>query len=169
MCWADLCQHCKKMTWAGCGLHIDEAMANTPMKERCAGWETGSCPERKDKNPIIGNCKYCDLMLMASTKKRLCEVIICHMRSTEGKDCAAKDREKYPKKWKMLDSKKYEDDAVEAFKFDNVEKVLSSSDVFGSSSDLHDIHQHRSSMKCVGVSETIDEDRGKESVPTVAE
>eukprot|EP00469_Lotharella_globosa_P007816 CAMPEP_0167778064 /NCGR_PEP_ID=MMETSP0111_2-20121227/4048_1 /TAXON_ID=91324 /ORGANISM="Lotharella globosa, Strain CCCM811" /LENGTH=157 /DNA_ID=CAMNT_0007668331 /DNA_START=115 /DNA_END=588 /DNA_ORIENTATION=- len=157
------------MTWAGCGLHIDEAMANTPMKERCAGWETGSCPERKDKNPIIGNCKYCDLMLMASTKKRLCEVIICHMRSTEGKDCAAKDREKYPKKWKMLDSKKYEDDAVEAFKFDNVEKVLSSSDVFGSSSDLHDIHQHRSSMKCVGVSETIDEDRGKESVPTVAE
>mmetsp|Transcript_32524 Transcript_32524/g.60518 ORF Transcript_32524/g.60518 Transcript_32524/m.60518 type:complete len:171 (-) Transcript_32524:257-769(-) len=165
MCWADTCAHCQKTTWAGCGLHIEEAMANVPMKKRCKGWATGSCPDRKDKRPLMGSCKYCDLMLMASTKKRLCEVIIYHMRSSEGKKCQEQDRKKYPKKWKMIDRQQYMD-GPGAFALPastDCALLKSSEDLFGSSNSLNDIQQYREDLKRVGISDTIMEDQSEES------
>lgn len=37
MCTAVTCTVCAKTTWAGCGLHIDEALAGVPADRRCQG------------------------------------------------------------------------------------------------------------------------------------
>jgi hypothetical protein len=36
MCSPVTCANCGKTTWAGCGLHIDEALAGIPAEARCA-------------------------------------------------------------------------------------------------------------------------------------
>ena len=41
MCWADQCGSCKKMTWAGCGKHIDNALKDVNLSNRCPGWSAG--------------------------------------------------------------------------------------------------------------------------------
>ncbi len=35
MCYPVPCGKCGKTTWDGCGLHVDEVMANVPAAERC--------------------------------------------------------------------------------------------------------------------------------------
>lgn len=35
MCSPITCRQCGKTTWTGCGLHIDEALANVPESNRC--------------------------------------------------------------------------------------------------------------------------------------
>lgn len=35
MCRKVRCSKCKKYTWAGCGRHIEEALKDVPMKQRC--------------------------------------------------------------------------------------------------------------------------------------
>ena len=35
MCSQVICQSCSKPTWAGCGRHIEQALANVPPKQRC--------------------------------------------------------------------------------------------------------------------------------------
>jgi hypothetical protein len=35
MCSPVTCANCGKTTWAGCGLHIDEALAGVPSEARC--------------------------------------------------------------------------------------------------------------------------------------
>ncbi len=35
MCARVTCHHCKKPTWAGCGGHIEEALAGVPEADRC--------------------------------------------------------------------------------------------------------------------------------------
>ena len=35
MCWAKRCTTCGKMTWAGCGLHVESALAPYSKDERC--------------------------------------------------------------------------------------------------------------------------------------
>jgi hypothetical protein len=35
MCSQVQCQQCGKPTWAGCGQHIEQALANVPKSERC--------------------------------------------------------------------------------------------------------------------------------------
>jgi hypothetical protein len=37
MCRAVTCRTCGKTTWAGCGKHVDQVMANVPLPERCPG------------------------------------------------------------------------------------------------------------------------------------
>ena len=37
MCRAVRCKTCGKTTWAGCGQHVDQVMANVPRGERCPG------------------------------------------------------------------------------------------------------------------------------------
>jgi hypothetical protein len=37
MCRRVTCQNCGKATWAGCGEHIEEALAGVPQGERCDG------------------------------------------------------------------------------------------------------------------------------------
>ncbi|NNN02384.1 MAG: hypothetical protein HKL87_00055 [Acidimicrobiaceae bacterium] len=37
MCQRVTCPQCDKATWAGCGQHIEEALAGVPTEERCAG------------------------------------------------------------------------------------------------------------------------------------
>ncbi|KAI8985455.1 hypothetical protein BDB01DRAFT_850031 [Pilobolus umbonatus] len=35
MCAKVTCTKCQKPTWAGCGQHIEEALENVPVEERC--------------------------------------------------------------------------------------------------------------------------------------
>ncbi len=37
MCRRVTCKQCGKPTWAGCGNHIEQALAGVPKKERCQG------------------------------------------------------------------------------------------------------------------------------------
>ncbi len=39
MCQAVTCKTCGKATWAGCGQHIDQALAGVPASQRCQGHE----------------------------------------------------------------------------------------------------------------------------------
>ncbi|WP_430867252.1 hypothetical protein [Demequina aurantiaca] len=36
MCSPATCETCGKTTWAGCGLHVEEALADVAQKDRCA-------------------------------------------------------------------------------------------------------------------------------------
>ncbi|EFQ83251.1 hypothetical protein HMPREF0063_11524 [Aeromicrobium marinum DSM 15272] len=42
MCRQILCKECKKPTWAGCGQHVEEALAGVPRSARCVGHEKQS-------------------------------------------------------------------------------------------------------------------------------
>ena len=37
MCRRVACRTCGKPTWAGCGQHVNEALAGVPAAERCPG------------------------------------------------------------------------------------------------------------------------------------
>ncbi len=37
MCRAVKCRQCSKLTWAGCGMHVDQVMAGVPSSARCPG------------------------------------------------------------------------------------------------------------------------------------
>jgi hypothetical protein len=37
MCRPATCRTCGKTTWAGCGQHVDQVMANVPHSQRCSG------------------------------------------------------------------------------------------------------------------------------------
>lgn len=37
MCQRITCSTCGKATWAGCGQHIDQALAGVPASQRCQG------------------------------------------------------------------------------------------------------------------------------------
>ncbi|WP_447643632.1 hypothetical protein [Nocardioides zeae] len=39
MCRATTCKKCGKVTWAGCGMHVQQVMAGVPRDQRCAGHE----------------------------------------------------------------------------------------------------------------------------------
>ncbi|MDN5755901.1 MAG: hypothetical protein L0J68_04035 [Micrococcaceae bacterium] len=36
MCRAVKCRKCQKTTWAGCGQHVQQVMANVPRADRCS-------------------------------------------------------------------------------------------------------------------------------------
>ena len=36
MCAPVTCDNCGKVTWAGCGQHIEEALAGVPADQRCS-------------------------------------------------------------------------------------------------------------------------------------
>lgn len=40
MCRKMTCKTCGKPTWAGCGQHIEQALAGVPKSERCQGHES---------------------------------------------------------------------------------------------------------------------------------
>lgn len=35
MCSPAICPSCQKITWSGCGEHIDQVFANVPVEKRC--------------------------------------------------------------------------------------------------------------------------------------
>ncbi|WP_199286864.1 hypothetical protein [Nocardioides houyundeii] len=37
MCRAVGCKTCGKITWAGCGQHVDQVLARVPRQDRCPG------------------------------------------------------------------------------------------------------------------------------------
>lgn len=39
MCRRVTCRTCGKATWAGCGNHIEQALAGVPQRDRCQGHE----------------------------------------------------------------------------------------------------------------------------------
>ena len=56
MCRKVTCTHCKKATWAGCGLHIEAALASTKESDRCAGYKTKECPSKPEGYQEPGSC-----------------------------------------------------------------------------------------------------------------
>ena len=46
MCHAVTCRTCGKATWAGCGHHVDSALAGVPRSDRCPGHAAVSTPSR---------------------------------------------------------------------------------------------------------------------------
>jgi len=49
MCKQVDCVECGLKTWAGCGLHIEQALQGVAMENRCPGWETGKCSAQKEE------------------------------------------------------------------------------------------------------------------------
>jgi len=43
MCSPAVCPTCKKVTWRGCGRHVDQVMRNVPDEQRC------TCSERSER------------------------------------------------------------------------------------------------------------------------
>jgi hypothetical protein len=41
MCSTAICDRCKKITWTGCGQHVDQALAGVPPENRCTCRESG--------------------------------------------------------------------------------------------------------------------------------
>ena len=39
MCRAITCRTCGKVTWSGCGRHVDQVLAGVPRADRCPGHE----------------------------------------------------------------------------------------------------------------------------------
>jgi hypothetical protein len=37
VCRPVICKTCNKVTWAGCGMHVEQVLAGFPSSERCAG------------------------------------------------------------------------------------------------------------------------------------
>lgn len=37
MCYQTTCRKCGKVTWGGCGQHVQQALAGVPKSQRCAG------------------------------------------------------------------------------------------------------------------------------------
>ncbi len=37
MCHPVPCRQCGKTTWSGCGMHVQQVMANVPTNNRCEG------------------------------------------------------------------------------------------------------------------------------------
>lgn len=35
MCYKMICTRCKKITWGGCGKHIESALKGVPLNQRC--------------------------------------------------------------------------------------------------------------------------------------
>jgi hypothetical protein len=46
MCQQVTCRKCGKATWAGCGQHIDQALAGVPKSQRCQGHDNDPKPEK---------------------------------------------------------------------------------------------------------------------------
>lgn len=44
MCHRTTCRTCGKPTWAGCGNHVEQALAGVPRNQRCNCRETGAAP-----------------------------------------------------------------------------------------------------------------------------
>jgi hypothetical protein len=36
MCVPATCKSCRKVTWSGCGMHVDQVMAGVPGDQRCS-------------------------------------------------------------------------------------------------------------------------------------
>lgn len=41
MCRAVTCKTCGKVTWAGCGMHVNQVLAGVPAADRCSGHPRG--------------------------------------------------------------------------------------------------------------------------------
>jgi hypothetical protein len=35
MCSPAICHRCRKTTYSGCGMHVDQVLANVPPQQRC--------------------------------------------------------------------------------------------------------------------------------------
>lgn len=46
MCYPVTCPTCGKTTWAGCGQHIEQALAGVPAEQRCQGHDPVVSPGR---------------------------------------------------------------------------------------------------------------------------
>ena len=54
MCQAVKCVKCSKMGWRGCGMHVEQVLANVAKDERCVCVLTGGLPGISDGNGIPG-------------------------------------------------------------------------------------------------------------------
>ncbi len=45
MCSPATCPICGKVTWTGCGNHVEQVLAGVPQTQRCQGHAPGTTPE----------------------------------------------------------------------------------------------------------------------------
>ncbi|WP_423463144.1 hypothetical protein ACO229_25325 [Promicromonospora sp. MS192] len=55
MCRAVTCRTCGRTTWAGCGQHVDQVMANVPRADRCPGHAEEPTAEPAGEPPAKGS------------------------------------------------------------------------------------------------------------------
>uniref|UniRef100_A0A7S2QSK9 Uncharacterized protein n=1 Tax=Norrisiella sphaerica TaxID=552664 RepID=A0A7S2QSK9_9EUKA len=79
MCHRTNCRQCGKYTWAGCGYHIESALAGTSIEQRCMGWQVGHCPEKKEK--LERNCKYCNEPVEAGSRLEMRQKLQSHYKA----------------------------------------------------------------------------------------
>ncbi|OJV29498.1 MAG: hypothetical protein BGO26_14310 [Actinobacteria bacterium 69-20] len=53
MCHAVRCKMCSKTTWAGCGNHIELALAGVPKSERCRGHSAAEIAQYRSENSVF--------------------------------------------------------------------------------------------------------------------
>ncbi len=49
MCRRVSCRRCGKVSWSGCGMHVDQVMAGVPQRDRCAGHDDEPRPSLLDR------------------------------------------------------------------------------------------------------------------------
>lgn len=54
MCSQIRCRTCGKPTWAGCGAHIEQALANVPKSERCRCRDSAEAAPPGPKKKLFG-------------------------------------------------------------------------------------------------------------------
>jgi len=54
MCRAVTCRQCGKVTWAGCGQHVDQVMAGVPKSRRCPGHANDAGPNGGWLRKLLG-------------------------------------------------------------------------------------------------------------------
>lgn len=47
MCRQVTCKTCGKATWAGCGQHVEQALAGVPRSQRCSGHEAEAAEAKR--------------------------------------------------------------------------------------------------------------------------
>ena len=73
MCWRDAdCTSCGGAKWAGCGRHIEAALAGVPADKRCK-CQAGASSD------VQGNCPACGEAFKASNERLLNEVFRAHI------------------------------------------------------------------------------------------
>ena len=60
MCREVNCTTCGKMTWTGCGSHIEQALGKYSIIDRCKGWQTRTCPMQPGHKEIPEIAKILD-------------------------------------------------------------------------------------------------------------
>lgn len=77
MCYQTTCKSCGKPTWAGCGQHVEQALADVPRAERCACHDpTAGLPNISDPSKIKVRIAFTGGLELLFQKRRSLELAV---------------------------------------------------------------------------------------------